>query len=358
MISTDHRLVIGDAKDLGMVQDESIDLVVTSPPYPMVEMWDKIFSTQNPEIGEALAGDRVDGGRAFGLMHRVLDRIWGEVGRVLRRGGIACINIGDATRSIGGMFQLFSNHTRVLQYFTENNFVALPPIIWRKQTNVPNKFMGSGMLPPGAYVTLEHEYILILRKGGKRNFITAGEKENRRASSYFWEERNLWFSDVWEDLKGVNQRLDNNKGRDRSAAYPYELAHRLINMFSVKGDTVLDPFVGTGTTMLAAMGNERNSIGVEIDSNFKDIIKKQLCSIVSFANDRIIDRLKNHLEFTRGRLESGRRIKYGNICYKFPVVTRQEIELQLNLLKAVQENSDWEYTVYYREGTENDLRGS
>ena len=85
-------------------------------------------------------------------------------------------------------------------------FINLPNILWHKTTNAPNKFMGSGMLPCGAYVTLEHEWILIFRKGGKRVYKKTEEKEIRRDSSFFWEERNIWFSDIWE-IKGVKQPL-------------------------------------------------------------------------------------------------------------------------------------------------------
>ncbi len=356
MIRTDHRLIIGDAQNLEEIKDSSVDLVVTSPPYPMIEMWDETFALQNSEIENLLRNNQSS--RAFELMHRELDKAWDEAIRVLRKGGIACINIGDATRTNDGLFQLFTNHSRVIQHFIQNELVALPSIIWRKQTNAPNKFMGSGMLPPGGYVTLEHEYILIFRKGGKREFEAPAQKQIRRDSAYFWEERNIWFSDVWEDLKGVNQRLVNSKTRDRSAAYPFELAHRLINMFSIKGDTVLDPFLGTGTTMLAAMGNQRNSIGVEIDKNFKQMIRGQFDNIVEYSNEIIKNRLGDHLKFTKKRIESGKEIKYKNVHYEFPVVTRQEVKLQLNPLKQVKENHDSDYTVFYKEGGKVDLNSN
>ncbi len=345
MITTNHRLLIGDARHMHEIEDESIDLVVTSPPYPMIEMWDDIFILQNPNIKNSLINN--DGSSAFELMHQELDKAWNEVCRVLRPGGIACINIGDATRTINGVFQLFTNHSRILQYFLQRGFVALPCILWRKQTNAPNKFMGSGMLPPGAYVTLEHEYILILRKGGKKEFKTLQEKQARQESAFFWEERNIWFSDIWEDLKGVSQRLSNGKTRERSAAYPFELAYRLINMFSIKGDTVLDPFVGTGTTILAAMCSQRNSIGVEIDHNFEELIVSQINNIVNFSNDIIKKRLKNHVEFIQKRIENGNKIKHINDYYKFPVITRQEVKLKLNLLEKIQKNGNLNYTVFY-----------
>lgn len=345
IITTDHRLIIGNAKRLDGVGNESIDLVVTSPPYPMIEMWDEIFALQNPQIKTLLKSNR--GSEAFEYMHRELDGAWDEIIRILRPGGIACINVGDATRTIAGLFQLFANHSRILQYLTQKGMVALPCILWRKQTNAPSKFMGSGMLPPGAYVTLEHEYILILRKGRKREFKTVREREMRQESALFWEERNVWFSDVWVDLKGVGQKMCTDKTRERSAAYPFELAHRLINMFSIKGDTVLDPFVGTGTTMLAAMCNERNSIGVEIDGNFEPVITGQIDHVLAFSNEVISNRLEKHLKFVTGRASNGKENKYINEHYGFPVVTRQEISLKLNRPDCLQQNSNLDYTVSY-----------
>ena len=107
---------------------------------------------------------------AFEAMHDNLDSIWLETYRVLKDGGIACINIGDATRTIKHDFQLFNSHSRIINYCLSIGFVTLPSVIWRKQTNSPNKFMGSGMLPVGAYITLEHEHIIVLRKGKRRIF--------------------------------------------------------------------------------------------------------------------------------------------------------------------------------------------
>lgn len=248
---------------MGCIEDESVDLVVTSPPYPMIEMWDNIMSLQNPLIKEALSDNPSD---AFEMMHQELDKVWRECYRILKDGGMMCINIGDATRTINKQFQLYNNHTRIVDACLSIGFTNLPNIIWRKQTNAPNKFMGSGMLPCGAYVTLEHEWILVFRKGGKRDYKQANDKQLRRQSSFFWEERNKWFSDLWE-IKGVKQHISNSQTRERNASYPIEIPYRLINMYSQQGDTVLDPFLGMGTTTIAAMMSQRNSIGVEIDAN-------------------------------------------------------------------------------------------
>jgi DNA modification methylase len=163
--NTTHQIIIGAAQKMEQLSDNSIELVVTSPPYPMIEMWDEIMSNQNPEIKTALSSG--DGPMAFELMHCELDKIWAEVDRVLIPGGFACINIGDSTRTINGEFALYPSHSRIISAFQKLGLANLPNILWRKQTNAPNKFMGSGMLPSGAYVTLEHEWILIFRKGGK-----------------------------------------------------------------------------------------------------------------------------------------------------------------------------------------------
>jgi DNA modification methylase len=308
------------------IKDESIDLVVTSPPYPMIEMWDQLFSFLSPEAGKALGNG--DGNIAFEYMHSELDRVWRELHRVLKEGSFACINIGDAVRNIGGRFQLYSNHSRIISSFRTIGFDCLPVIIWRKQTNAPNKFMGSGMLPSGAYVTLEHEYILIFRKGAKREFRTDTEKSSRMKSSFFWEERNRWFSDIW-DFKGALQELNSVELRKRSAAYPIELAYRLINMYSLYEDTVLDPFLGTGTTMLASIACARNSIGFEIDKEFSPFIIKQAVSFSSYANELLASRISGHNEFVSSYTKTKGAIKYVNRPHGFPVVTRQEAGIQL-----------------------------
>jgi DNA modification methylase len=259
-----------------------------------------------------------------------MDPIWKEVYRVLKFGGFVCVNIGDATRTINGNFALYPNHMRILKSALELGFSALPCILWRKQTNAPNKFMGSGMLPAGAYVTLEHEYILILRKGPKREFKKEEDKKLRRSSAIFWEERNTWFSDVWFDVKGTPQALNDKDSRLRSAAYPFEVVYRLINMYSAKGDTVLDPFLGTGTTIAAAITSGRNSIGYEIDPSLENVIDRIKDVIVDSSKQLIRKRLAKHMEFVVDRLKTKGGFKYDNEHYGFPVITAQEKELIFN----------------------------
>lgn len=332
-MKTTHRIYFQNAADMSVLADESVDLVVTSPPYPMIGMWDDLFVGLEPKIVDAL--DRGDGKAAFEGMHTCLDPVWQEIRRVMKPGGVVCVNIGDATRSLNGVFQLFVNHARILNRFLELGFQALPAVLWRKPTNAPNKFMGSGMLPPGAYVTLEHEYILILRKGDKREFRLPADKANRSASAYFWEERNVWFSDVWTGLVGIRQELVDRAVRERSGSFPFELAYRLVNMFSVKGDTVLDPFFGLGTTGLAAMTAARNSVGFELETAFDERIQERVMVWTPFANDIMRDRLSAHLAFVRQRKAEGKVMKHVNERYEFPVVTRQETALFLNPLDAI-----------------------
>ena len=350
-MQTTHKILFQDARDLKEIASESVDLVVTSPPYPMIEMWDDMFSDQNPDIGNAFA--RGDGKHAYALIHEILDAVWDEVFRVLKDGRFACINIGDATRKVRDDFCLYPNHARVLMYLLNIGFSALPDILWRKQANTPNKFMGSGMLPAGAYVTLEHEYILIVRKGSKREFKTESEKENRRESALFWEERNVWYSDVWTDIKGIGQKLFNTMSRSRSGAFPFDLAYRLINMYAVKGDTVLDPFLGTGTTVAAAMTSGRNSIGVEIDKSFQHVLCPIGHHIVDCSNGYLHDRLLRHLAFVKNRTQNSGPLKYRNKHYGFPVVTSQEQFILLNALKAVQTYDNNMFEVMYSAGPQN-----
>ena len=341
---TEHKLYNASATMMQEIQNESVALVVTSPPYPMIDMWDDSFSSQRVRI-DVEDESRID--HTFNEMHKILSDVWTESFRVLSPGGFLCVNIGDATRTINGTFRLFSNHSRILQDCLSIGFHNLPNIIWRKQTNAPNKFMGSGMLPGGAYVTLEHEYILIFRKAGKRQFKTEKDKKLRKESAFFWEERNTWFSDVW-DFKGTNQGLNGSASRERSGAYPIELPHRLINMYSLRGDTVLDPFLGTGTTTLAAMMNGRNSVGYNIDSSFLDVLDSRVNNtFISEANNIIYNRLKNHKKFVEDYINKGKQPKHINANYSFPVITNQETDLKLYGISDIQREPNNEYLVAY-----------
>ena len=194
------------------------------------------------------------------------------------------------------------------------------------------------MYPAGAYVTYEHEYILIFRKGGKRIF-KGKEKEYRQKSAYFWEERNVWFSDLWE-VKGTSQVLNSSAVRNRNASFPFEIPYRLVNMYSAENDTVLDPFCGLGTTNLACMASHRNSIGVEIDEGIAELARERLNVSVNDLNKIINSRISAHLSFIASLPEEKKAKCYHNIFHKFPVKTKQETMIHIsNVSRIFKENS-------------------
>ena len=332
-LTTTHRIHPTDARDLSAIESNSVELVVTSPPYPMIEMWDELFAELSPTVKEQLAAG--DGEAAFEAMHEVLDSVWDEIERVLAPGGIACINIGDATRTIGGRFRVYPNHSRITEAFEQRGFDPLPDILWHKPANSAAKFMGSGMLPPSAYVTLEHEYILVFRNGYRREFEPGADR--RYEAAYFWEERNRWFTDLWTEIRGRLQDLSQDELRDRAAAFPFEIPYRLVNMYSVYGDTVLDPFWGTGTTTLAAMVAGRNSVGYERDRSFLDHFGSQTAEIPRISREVTEQRIADHRGFVADRVEAGESPDYEADNYEFPVMTSQEQEIQFYVVTDVAE---------------------
>ncbi|MCI4365368.1 MAG: site-specific DNA-methyltransferase [Thermoplasmata archaeon] len=239
------RLLQGDARHQPLLADASVHLVATSPPYPMIPQWDPLF--------------RALGATDYAAQLRVLEGAWRECHRLLVDGGILAVVIGDALRSGDEGFQLWPNHAETQVAAARAGFRPLPYLLWKKPTNKPNAFLGSGFLPPNAYVTLDCEFILLFRKGTLRRFPPHDPR--RRASRFSRPERDRWFSQLWEDIRGTPQR----RAGGRTGAFPPEIPERLVRMFSLVGDTVLDPFAGTGTTLWAAAAAGRHAIGVEWD---------------------------------------------------------------------------------------------
>lgn len=261
---TTHRLHLGDARDLSWIADESVHLVVTSPPYWTL----KEYAQNERQMGH------IEDYEAF-LVE--LDKVWRECARVLAPGGRICCVVGDVCipRRKMGRHLVMPLHADIQVRTRTLGLDCLTPIIWHKIANGVTEAEGNGAgfygkpYQPGAVVKNDVEYILFLRKGGAYRSPSPLQKA---LSMLTKEEMQSWFQSFWSDVKGESTR------KGHPAPYPVELAERLVRMFSFAGDTVLDPFVGTGTTSLAAMNTGRNSIGNEIEPSYLSIATERLKS--------------------------------------------------------------------------------
>ena len=251
MQPTSHRLINGDARGLSFLEDESVHLVVTSPPY-----WNLKRYNENP--------DQLGHVQNYEVFLAELEKVWQHAFRVLVPGGrLVCI-VGDVcvARRNFGRHLVFPLHADICVICRRIGFDNLNPIVWHKIANasyeVPNgsRFFGKPY-EPNAIIKNDMEFILMQRKPGGYRKPTI---EQREASKLTKDEFNRWFQQIW-NITGASTR-------HHPAPFPLELATRLIRMFSFVGDTVLDPFSGSGTTMVAALRTGRNSIGVEIDAEY------------------------------------------------------------------------------------------
>ena len=249
--TTLHRLINGDARDLSFLEDESVHLVVTSPPY-----WNLKRYNENP--------DQLGHFQDYEAFLAELEKVWQHVLRVLVPGGRLVCVVGDvcvARRSFGRHL-VFPLHADICVICRRLGFDNLNPIVWHKIANasyeVPNgsKFLGKPY-EPNAIIKNDMEFILMQRKPGGYRKPTGAQRE---ASKLTKEEFQRWFQQIW-NITGASTK-------HHPAPFPLELAMRLVRMFSFVGDTVLDPFCGSGTTMVAALRTGRNSIGVEIDPEY------------------------------------------------------------------------------------------
>ena len=248
---TEQRLINGDARELSFLDDESIHLVVTSPPY-----WNLKRYNENPDqLGH------VDDYESF---LDELEKVWREVFRVLVPGGRLVCVVGDVcvSRRRFGRHLVFPLHADICVLCRRIGFDNLNPIIWHKIANASfevengSKFLGKPY-EPNAIIKNDIEFILMQRKPGGYRKPT---EVQRRASRIEKKDFNSWFQQIW-NITGASTR-------HHPAPFPLELASRLVRMFSFQEDTVLDPFCGTGTTMVASLRYGRNSIGVDIDPEY------------------------------------------------------------------------------------------
>lgn len=254
---TTHTIVNGDSRQMNELKDKSVHLIVTSPPYWQL----KDYGTDN-QIGFH------DDYETY-INH--LNLTWKECFRVLHDGCRLCINIGDQfARSIYyGRYKIIPIHTEIIKFCEIIGFDFMGSIIWQKATTMNTSggasIMGSFPHPRNGIVKLDFEYILLFKKPGNAPKPTLAQKENSAMTNEEW---NTYFNGHWY-FSGAKQDK-------HLAMFPEELPNRLIKMFSFPNETVLDPFLGSGTTSLVAKKLNRNSVGYEINPEFIPIIKERI----------------------------------------------------------------------------------
>lgn len=259
---TAHRLHLGDARNLSWIGDHSVHLIVTSPPYWTL----KKYEERNGQLGEVAE---------YESFLDELDKVWRECGRVLIEGGRICCVGGDVCipRKRDERHRIMPLHADIQVRARSLGLDCLTPILWHKIANGATEAKGNGAgfygkpYQPGAVVKNDVEYILFMRKAGEYRKTTMLQKA---LSMLAKEEMQAWFRSFWGDVKGASTR------NGHPAPYPVELAERLIRMFSFAGDTVLDPFLGTGSSSIAAIRTGRNSIGNEIEPQYMKIARERI----------------------------------------------------------------------------------
>ena len=264
-MNTKHTLVTGDSRNLSLIPDKSVHLIITSPPYWQL----KDYGNDN-QIG---FHDSYEG------YINNLNMVWSECNRILYDGCRLCINIGDQfARSVYyGRYKVIPIRTEIIRFCETLGMDYMGAIIWQKQTTMNTTgggaVMGSFPYPRNGILKIDYEFILIFKKQGK---APAPSLEQKKLSEMTKEEWNTYFASHWT-FGGAKQD-------GHIAVFPEELPHRLIKMFSFAGETVFDPFMGSGTTALAARNLQRNSIGYEINPDFVDYYKQKVDNVRLFNN--------------------------------------------------------------------------
>ena len=277
---TNHKIIFGDSRKMSMIADKSVQLIVTSPPYWQL----KDYGTDN-QIGF---------NDSYEEYINNLNLVWQECYRVLSDGCRMCDNIGDQfARSVYyGRYKVIPIRTEIIRFCESIGMDYMGAIIWQKTTTMNTSgggaIMGSFPYPRNGILKMDYEFILIFKKLGNAPKPTP---EQKKASEITKEEWNQYFSSHWN--------FNGSKQYGHIAVFPEELPKRLIKMFSFVGETVLDPFAGSGTTSLAAKHLGRNSIGYEINQEFEHIICEKLIDsqrdlfhtedMVTFDKDRSTD---------------------------------------------------------------------
>jgi len=256
---TIHKIIQGDARQMSFIADESVHLIVTSPPY-----WNlKKYNNNKSQLGHI---------ENYEEFLTELRKVWEHCFRVLVPGGRLVCVVGDVcmSRRQYGRHRVMPLHADICVQCRKVGFDNLNPIIWYKISNAKfeanngSKFLGKPY-EPNAIIKNDIEFILMQRKPGGYRSPT---ELQRRQSKIKKNDFNKWFRQIW-DLTGTSTSK-------HPAPFPLELAHRLVQMFSFEDDTILDPFCGTGTTSVASVKSGRNSIGIEVDASYCHIAARRL----------------------------------------------------------------------------------
>lgn len=259
---TSHELIHSDARVASALRENSVHLVVTSPPYWTL----KRYNEHDDQLGHIAEYDEFIAG---------IDEVWRNCYRALVPGGRLVVNVGDvclSRRKNNGRHTVVPLHATIQEHCKAIGFDNLAPIIWHKIANANYEAGGGGFLgkpyEPNAVIKNDIEFVLMQRKPGGYRSPTTRE---RLLSIISAENYQLWFRQIWSDLPGASTSK-------HPAPYPIEFAERLVRMFSFVGDTVLDPFMGSGTTNLACAKWGRNSIGIELDAAYFEAARKRVAS--------------------------------------------------------------------------------
>lgn len=267
-IDTKHLISQKDSRDLSFLEDESIQLAITSPPY-----WNlKKYDDYEDQIGNI---------QSYEDFHTELNKTWSETLRVLEPGGRLIVIVGDVllSRRKFGRHKVVPLHADIQVNCEKLGFDNLAPIFWHKISNAAfevkgnTKFLGKPYEPNGI-IKHDMEYILMLRKPG--GYRSPTEKQ-RKLSIISEENFNEWFQQIW-NLTGTSSKF-------HPAPYPKEMTDRLVRMFSFVGDTVLDPFVGSGTTTLSCSDYGRNSIGLDVNPGYLEKAYKRVRKNIDLLNN-------------------------------------------------------------------------
>lgn len=249
-MATKHILINGDCRNMSLIPNESMQLIVTSPPY-----W---------QLKDYGTDEQIGFNDTYEEYVNNLNIVWNECLRILEHGCRLCINIGDqfARSAYYGRYKVVPIHVEIIRFCETIGLDYMGSIVWQKPTSMHTigggKVMGSFPYPRGGIVKIDYELILLFKKLGKATPVSREVMDRSRLSVEEWNE---YFSSHW--------KFDGARQDKHIAVFPEELPKRLIKMFSFVGDTVFDPFIGSGTTALAASKLDRNSIGYEINKEFR-----------------------------------------------------------------------------------------